>query len=92
MVESEPPGATATTDTPAYEEPRAVTGAYHLGAYLWVGGLAGVTATSLLNSALLFWLSFAVFALGGVLQGVVALWRREHEPIPPEPDHGRLGP
>jgi hypothetical protein len=82
VVESEPPDATPTSDTPPDDEPPAVTTASNVGAYLWVGGLAGVTATSVFNSALLFWVSFAVFALGGVLQGVVALdrhWRRESQ-------------
>ena len=93
MVESEPPEA--TSDTPADDEPPAVTTASNVGAYLWVGGLAGVTATSVVNSALLFWLSFAVFALGGVLQAVVALdrkWRRESQAMQPGRDPGRLEP
>ena len=70
MVESEPPEATAASDTPADDEPRAVTTTAAVGYHLWVAGLAGVTAAAFVSWSLLFWLSIAVFALGGVLQGV----------------------
>jgi hypothetical protein len=92
VVESEPPEATATSDTPAYEEPRAVTAASAVGYYLWVAGLAGVTATSLLSWSLLFWLSIAIFALGGVFRGVAGMWRWQNQATSPEPDSGRLEP
>jgi hypothetical protein len=54
-----------------------------------------VTVTSVFNSALLFWLSIVVFALGGVLQGVVALdrhWRRESQAMQPGREPERLEP
>jgi membrane protein implicated in regulation of membrane protease activity len=95
VVESEPPEATATSEPPADDDPPAISTARDVGAYLWVGGLAGVTLTSLVNSSLLFWLSFAVFVLGGVLQAAVTLarrWRRESEAMQPGRDPRRLEP
>jgi hypothetical protein len=92
VVESEPPEAASATDGPADDEPRAVITTVAVGYYLWVAGLAGVTLTSLVSSAVLFWLSIAVFALGGVLQGVVAMWRWQNQATSREPDHERLGP
>jgi hypothetical protein len=61
-----------------------------VGYCLWVAGLAGVTATSALSWSLLFWLSIAVFALGGAVRGVVGMWRWQNQPTSSEADSGRL--
>jgi len=61
-----------------------------VGYSLWVAGLAGVTVTSVLSWSVLFWLSIAVFALGGAFRGVVAMWRWQNQATPPAPDSGRL--
>jgi hypothetical protein len=85
--ESEPAEVTALGDTPADDEPRWVTTTNTVGALLSLLGLAGVTLVSWI-SPLLFGLSVAVFVLGAVLEGVVALdrrWRRAYESGAPGP-------